>query len=112
LAFGVLEVLAQELQIEVERVEVVLDFVDEAAGQFREGGVVVGDLWLRGGHDEHPRSHAPAWERTTCDAPASLDGNHRPDLLTFVRGTTRTRRRSVGSSACARGSVAKRVCAV
>ena len=31
-----------ELQVEVEGIEVVLDFVDEAARQLREGGVVVG----------------------------------------------------------------------
>src|SRR5947208_2543270 len=59
------------------------------------------------------RSHAPAWERTTCDAPAWL--THVParcwrretpaKFLADWRGTTRMRRRSVAGSAFPRGSV-------
>ena len=35
------EVLAEQLQVEAERAEVVLDLVDETAGQLGEGGIVV-----------------------------------------------------------------------
>ena len=45
---GVLEVLGEELQVERERAEVVLDLVDEPAGEFGEFGVLRG----RGGRVE------------------------------------------------------------
>src|SRR5437773_724927 len=42
LRLGILEVLAEELQVEIERVDVVLDLVNEPARELGKGGVIVG----------------------------------------------------------------------